>query len=678
MPQANGKSRRCPCTDRQFFFISATAVIISFLGSWVVEWNSLLGVTVVDKLKDDLSLSFEQRHSVNLVGGITIDGMCVADLGGEHCTQSRCCNTDAGVAALVKHACCLTCRDVKCSKSGVNSIVSPVTSAQNPTLGVATTTPNTTTTALPTKLISSVVTLRTTTNESIPIGRVWSFADSESSPLLPSSASSLGNTSAPYDKPRCDKGDTEPGNCDLLHPIPDVWTRSKKEELPRYESTCLWQFEDTQTTVLPPPPPTKDILRRVSATIGTTAEACQDDCLAAATCIGWTHRASSETIGERLGLSDPNEVACVLYAEFHVNSQALTAKNNNKRCTTGRVRTGRARSDTAASQTLDSRVLPSSADNPLILIDLPQPGSCHGRDCFDVHHCAARFPKDKLGKVAFVFTDDLRRRSSPPGKLRNLMDSPAQRRRLLAAKVHNADLVLVVPAQDVATHPLSDTEIAYFAEVGMKVVAVPWLTPPGLTTFNKGCGYMDLIRLHAWRLVEYDAVIVIDTDYTVMGDMGPIFRCAAQNYVVTTSGPLSPLNLGFVALKPDNRTMHAIEMYGASVDYTKETGWAGAGFKPSGGQFIGAGCGQGYLWTFFYKNGERVESEPIAKAWHDAGIARPRSFQVCRCLWNFQGDRTDSCGKDFSCGQVRGMHKRIKLKFGKDNQDGKGCFYHFS
>lgn len=40
-----------------------------------------------------------------------------------------------------------------------------------------------------------------------------------------------------------------------------------------------------------------------------------------------------------------------------------------------------------------------------------------------------------------------------------------------------------------------------------------------------GCALKDLIRLHAFSLVQYDAVVYFDTDVILVDDIMPLFRC---------------------------------------------------------------------------------------------------------------------------------------------------------
>lgn len=77
-------------------------------------------------------------------------------------------------------------------------------------------------------------------------------------------------------------------------------------------------------------------------------------------------------------------------------------------------------------------------------------------------------------------------------------------------------------------------------------------------------------------------MIVYDRDVTVVGEVTDIFRCAAQNVFLTSSGPLAPLNLGFLAFKPDLRLLRAAEFFVAESDYYMPTSSAIKGL-PNGG-----------------------------------------------------------------------------------------------
>ena len=56
----------------------------------------------------------------------------------------------------------------------------------------------------------------------------------------------------------------------------------------------------------------------------------------------------------------------------------------------------------------------------------------------------------------------------------------------------------------------------------------------------------DLIRLHALNLTEYDAVLYVDTDVQIVGDIQPLLRCAASGEFMMTEGSGAPMNAGFM------------------------------------------------------------------------------------------------------------------------------------
>jgi hypothetical protein len=83
------------------------------------------------------------------------------------------------------------------------------------------------------------------------------------------------------------------------------------------------------------------------------------------------------------------------------------------------------------------------------------------------------------------------------------------RRRLEVARTHGVDIVVIVPDDTTAEFPLVASEEAYFKEHGIVARKVPWIIPPHMRhKLNRGCGFMDFIRLHALNLTDYDAVIM--------------------------------------------------------------------------------------------------------------------------------------------------------------------------
>lgn len=151
-----------------------------------------------------------------------------------------------------------------------------------------------------------------------------------------------------------------------------------------------------------------------------------------------------------------------------------------------------------------------------------------------------------------------------------------------------------------------------------------------------------------------------DQDVEFQGDMTPVLKCAARGYFISASGGVGePFNVGFFALRPDKRLLRAAEIFGASVNFTVETGWGNCGFRPSGNKFVGAECGQGFFHTLFYKTCKPVMQALLSAGLRDVkGNARLplKSVMVDRCIWNYQND--GDCGNGlFSCNAIQVHHK---------------------
>merc|ERR1712217_300323 len=114
-------------------------------------------------------------------------------------------------------------------------------------------------------------------------------------------------------------------------------------------------------------------------------------------------------------------------------------------------------------------------------------------------------------------------------------------------------------------------------------------------------GPMDLMRLHVFSLQGYDAVVYYDSDVELQGDVMPVLRCAATGRLLTTSGTMSPINVGFIAVRPDPRMLRAAIAFAQNASFDRSTGWAGGGFAPATFKSVGAECGQGFMHTLYYK-----------------------------------------------------------------------------
>lgn len=285
--------------------------------------------------------------------------------------------------------------------------------------------------------------------------------------------------------------------------------------------------------------------------------------------------------------------------------------------------------------------------------------------CFDVAACAKGEPGPTASaRWAFIFTHTLQK---PLGGIRMENLAPLQK---LAKSLGNTDLILLVPewgairnAPEFGSHPVThnvtDEVKAKLLQQGVKIQEVPWGTPPGMKYApppGKGwCGAQDLMRLHILKMEEYAAVAYFDTDTQLTGNGDPTepLRCAAKNHFIGTSGPRSPFNIGYFAVKPSRALFDATVHYAQIADFDPFTNWGDAGNAPFKGKYTGGECGQGFLHALFYKKTELGD-----KAFALAGATRPIAKQVDRCLWNYQKDEECLKSTGWTCAKsVVMIHK---------------------
>merc|ERR1719277_1939898 len=117
------------------------------------------------------------------------------------------------------------------------------------------------------------------------------------------------------------------------------------------------------------------------------------------------------------------------------------------------------------------------------------------------------------------------------------------------------------------------------------------------------------------ELDDYDAVAFYDQDVEFQSDVASILLCASTGRFISTSGGVGePLNVGFFALRPDRRLLRAAEIFAVGISFNRKTGWGDSGFKPAGGYFIGAECGQGYVHSLLYQKQSLKARDALAAA----------------------------------------------------------------
>ena len=160
------------------------------------------------------------------------------------------------------------------------------------------------------------------------------------------------------------------------------------------------------------------------------------------------------------------------------------------------------------------------------------------------------------------------------------------------------------------------------------------------------CSWREYLKLAAWTLVEYQSVILLDTDQLVLGNLGAVFICAAQRLgrLLFTSGPLSPLNGGFLAFRPCQQIYEDMQRLLLETTFDPKTGFDGLGFgrrgwfrdePPSKNKIYsnkvhyGAEGPQGFLYNYFVQR-------PLFHVPHPLGISSFGAEELDRCVWNYQ------------------------------------------
>lgn len=287
---------------------------------------------------------------------------------------------------------------------------------------------------------------------------------------------------------------------------------------------------------------------------------------------------------------------------------------------------------------------------------------CHdgerwGAPCFDVDACASRAAMG--GRYAFVYAHVGR----PGWPWLTFIPGMRLQALALAAETNSTvDIVVIMPKKDADS--LGPRHLELVRQYDIRVVSVPWVIPPALKWWPKGwwpgkadgwCGPQDLVRLHVLGMTEYSAAVFYDQDVEFHGDAGAVLKCASTGRLLSASGGVGePLNVGFFAVRPDARLLRAAEIFAEDVKFSEQTGWADSGFRPAGGYFVGAECGQGYMHTLFYQKRSKKAQDALQAAGL-VGDAQVRAESVDRCIWNYQTGH--ECPANFDCELIRVHHK---------------------
>eukprot|EP00040_Diaphanoeca_grandis_P005058 m.31169 g.31169 ORF g.31169 m.31169 type:complete len:540 (+) comp16409_c0_seq1:109-1728(+) len=286
------------------------------------------------------------------------------------------------------------------------------------------------------------------------------------------------------------------------------------------------------------------------------------------------------------------------------------------------------------------------AKSGLDQIDVPSVGVCGDKHlCHDVMFCASRTvipaapgrdPKYKPPqKIAFVTMLDLHR--AVGSRLHNIKEMKVL---LSEAKRLNADAVMLLPKDDVALHPLTSGERSVLEKHGFKIEMVDWIIPPGIHNSlpTSECTHQSYLVLHALGL-SYDAIVVVDLDVLIVGDVEPLFRCATQNRFLATSGVRQPLAQGLFAFKPSKQLFGAAVHFATTLELPSDAVW-----DPSSTSFLREECGIGLLWSLLYSTNDIIKQVSEA-AMTKASAAPPTALLMDRCTWKWEQGDTHRCSE---------------------------------
>merc|ERR1712216_172894 len=205
--------------------------------------------------------------------------------------------------------------------------------------------------------------------------------------------------------------------------------------------------------------------------------------------------------------------------------------------------------------------------------------------------------------------------------------------------------------------PLTQRARGGLGKQGVQGHYVNWTLPPGMKFKPMSpiwCGPKDLMRLHVFGLdpSKYAAVAYFDSETQVMRpEFTQLMRCAASGYFISTSGPLGPMNLGLMVIRPNKALLDAAVRFAQMVYFNGWEGWNKNGLAPVSRPYPGAECGQGFVWTFLYKSG----ASEVRMALSETGAVLPKAVMVDRCIWNHQ--QNWGCERKLNCSRVVMIHK---------------------
>lgn len=212
-----------------------------------------------------------------------------------------------------------------------------------------------------------------------------------------------------------------------------------------------------------------------------------------------------------------------------------------------------------------------------------------------------------------------------------------------------ADIIVILPPPDAGKEPIPPS--ALFNTDLVQVVTIDWPFEErelpeeaaiALKTWKNCCGFKEYFKINAFRMLQYERVILLDSDILVGRNFDILFGCPESYDLLFTSGVMAPLNGGMLVMRPKMETYEAMrETILDPNSFSRTTGWFGKGFPfrrltdegaehdlsippdcPANSVPLAYGYEgpQGFLWSFFHF-GDKA--------------ARFRAAPIDPCLFNF-------------------------------------------
>lgn len=222
------------------------------------------------------------------------------------------------------------------------------------------------------------------------------------------------------------------------------------------------------------------------------------------------------------------------------------------------------------------------------------------------------------------------------------------------AKNLGAEFIMLIPKGSSISTSVQDE----LFRIGLSFREVPWVVPPNLSKdvpreSGGCCGAREFIKLHAFNMTEFDAIIFYDMDIEIrltrVAALTSLFDCACSGYFLTTPARHhNPwVNGGFFAVRPSSGLFETMLRVLSRAHVDPLTGWNDAGWGPGWHSNVPKSLQsqfrmQGFLSYFMYQDKRHMQYV--------------QAEQLDQCIWNRQ--RHSVC-PEVSCKSTLIFHDRL-------------------